>query len=173
MRFGASPLPTVWPSPRAKRLASVLVLLPVAALVVFHAALLWARVSAGRLADPQVGLRWAGAAALMAALVMLRRQGVSLFWGRRALVFWLLVLLLHAGITAPVPLAFHADSAKLLFVLPASAAPLAAALTLVGAYILRRREDWRPVAYRSRVGDALAATRGGVLLRLAPRAPPA
>lgn len=154
-------------------MSSLLVLVPVVALVAFHAALLWARVTAGRLADPNVGLRWAGAAVLIVALVVLRRRGVSLFWGRRALVFWLLVLLLHAGIAAPVPLAFHADSAPLLFVLPASAAPLAVALSLVVAHLLREREEWRPVAYRSRAGDGRPATRRGVLLQLAPRAPPA
>jgi hypothetical protein len=173
MRLGASPVPTEWLAPRARRVTSALVLIPVVALVLFHAALLWARVSAGRLADPNVGLRWAGAALLIAALIVLRRRGVSLFWGRRALVFWLLVLLLHAGIAAPVPLTFHADSAKLLFVLPASAAPLALAFSLMLARLLREHDELRPVACRSRTGDGRPATRRGVLLQLAPRAPPA
>src|SRR5512134_2738482 len=84
-------------TPRVRSLVSSLGLTAAALLAVLHAFILWDRVVHGRLSDPGVALRWLGGAALTVALLALRRRGVSLFRGRRALVFWLLVLLLHAG----------------------------------------------------------------------------
>ena len=68
----------------------------------FHAGLLGRRLAQAE-ADPAVILRWCGALLLLGIAFWLRRRGLSLRWGRSALVFWLLVLLLHAGAAPPTP----------------------------------------------------------------------
>jgi multisubunit Na+/H+ antiporter MnhB subunit len=65
------------------------------ALVIFHLVLFWDQIADGRLLDPAVAVRWGVSALLLAALAALRRAGVPLLWGRRALVVWVLVALLH------------------------------------------------------------------------------
>ena len=70
-----------------------------ALLVLFHAWLFGAQLLDGRLADAGLVARWAAAGLLLAALVRLRRQGVSLVWGRRATAVWLLAALLHGPAT--------------------------------------------------------------------------
>ncbi len=69
--------------------------LATAVLVVFHLWLLWTHIVTGRLLEPDVLLRWAVAAFVAAALLALYRLHLSLFWGRRAVVLWLLVVLIH------------------------------------------------------------------------------
>lgn len=49
----------------------------------------------GSLADAGLLLRWGVAAALAASLWYLRRQNVSLIWGRKAVAIWLLAAVLH------------------------------------------------------------------------------
>lgn len=92
------------PDPRRANLrvaeASGLVLralakLATAVLVVFHLWLLWTHIVTGRLLEPDVLVRWAVAAVVAAALLALYRLHLSLFWGRRAVVLWLLVVLIH------------------------------------------------------------------------------
>ncbi len=80
-----------------KLLASVLV----AGLVLFHGRMLWQRVASFSLFEPWVALRWAAAALLLGAFVSLQRTGISVLWGHKALILWLLVLLCHAGAVAP------------------------------------------------------------------------
>ena len=65
------------------------------ALVVFHAVLFARRLRDLTILEPVVVLQWAGTVALLGFLWYLRRRGASLLKGRSALVFWLLVLLLH------------------------------------------------------------------------------
>lgn len=84
---------------RAGRTAAVLAV--TAYLVQLHAALLWDRIITLSLLEPLVALRWAGAAALLLVSLGLQRRGVSVFRGRKAAVFWLLVLLLHANAALP------------------------------------------------------------------------
>ncbi len=72
------------------------------ALIALHAWVLWQRVAEGAMADGQVAVRWLGTAALLVIAGWLHRQGVSLVRGRQAGVFWLAVLLLHAGLPAPL-----------------------------------------------------------------------
>ena len=66
-----------------------------AVLAGFHLWLLGSQLLDGRLADASVLLRWGVAAALAAALWSLRRQGVSIIWGRKAVTVWLLAAVLH------------------------------------------------------------------------------
>jgi hypothetical protein len=159
-------------APRVRPLVSGLALVAIATLVLLHVAVLWDRVVHGRLTDPEIGLRWLGAVVLTAGLLVLRRLGIPLLWGRRALVFWLLVLLLHAGATAPDNPALHADSVRLLFVMPASVASVGTILVLLVAQVVRRSPG-RPGGARPRAFvDRGPAPRGGALLPLPARAPP-
>lgn len=75
----------------------------VAALVLFHLLLLWRRLEDLSLLEPPVILRWLATVALLGALVYLGRSGIPLLRGRKALVLWLLVLLLHVSVAAPGP----------------------------------------------------------------------
>lgn len=69
----------------------------VAALVWFHAVLLWERIASLTLFQPMVAVRWAGTLLLLAAFLKLHRAGVSLLGSRKALILWLLVVMLHAS----------------------------------------------------------------------------
>jgi hypothetical protein len=81
---------------RGARLAlSASIALSALALMVFHLALFWDQIGDGRLLDPAVAARWGMSALLLVALTALRRAGVPMLWGRRALVVWVLVALLH------------------------------------------------------------------------------
>lgn len=138
---------------RAGRALRVVLPLAVAVLAAFHALLLWRRVADLSLLEPAVALRWAGAALLLAALPLARRLGIPLLRGRRAVVFWVVVVLLHVQLL-PAPLA-TADGEPLLTLLPAVAS-VAAALALLGALAAcagrpaiprpGRRRSWRAVA---------------------------
>ena len=68
----------------------------------FHAILLWQRLLDFSLFRPVPAIRWLATAALMIGLYRLHRRGISFIRGRHALVFWLLVLLLHAGFWGPL-----------------------------------------------------------------------
>ncbi|HSD28508.1 MAG TPA: hypothetical protein VLL75_14495 [Vicinamibacteria bacterium] len=151
---------------------SSLGLTAVALLVVLHASILWDRVVQGRLSDPGVALRWLMAAALTVALLALRRRGVSLFWGRRALVFWLLVLLLHAGASVPQDPGERLAPEQLLFVVPAAVAPVWLLLVLF-VWLACRALAGPAVSLARARRDAVPALRRGSLVALAPRAPPA
>jgi hypothetical protein len=96
-------------------------------LVLFHAALLWARLETATLWRPDVLARWIGAAALLAAAAILARRGSLRRSPRARLALVLLALLLHLG--APVPQAPTE-------LVPAPAAPPAAAPALVAIALL-------------------------------------
>ena len=66
-------------------------------LIVFHAGLLVQRVGAGELLEAGVLVRYGLSFLLLVGLWVLRRQGHSLLWGRRALVVWLAIFMLHAS----------------------------------------------------------------------------
>jgi hypothetical protein len=155
-----------------RSLVSSLGLAAVALLVVLHALILWDRAVQGRLSDPGVALRWLGAAALTIALLALRRRGVSLFWGRRALVFWLLVLLLHAGASVPPDPGTRLAPEHLLFVVPAAVGPACLLIVLLVTLVCRALAGPAVSLTRTAAGGA-PPLRGGFLLGLAPRAPPA
>lgn len=82
-------------------LATASAALLVSILIVFHAVLLWQRVLDLSLFEPVPAIRWLATAVLSAGVYRLHRRGVSLIRGRSALVFWLLVLLLHASFWGP------------------------------------------------------------------------
>jgi hypothetical protein len=66
------------------------------ALGLFHLWLFARQAWTGELGSPDTILKWIAAAALVAALVALRRAGVPLARGRKAVAIWTLVALLHA-----------------------------------------------------------------------------
>jgi hypothetical protein len=67
-------------------------------LLLFHGWLLASQMLKGELGDPGLVLRWLVAAGLLMALATLRRRGVSMFLGRRAVCIWLLAALLHGPV---------------------------------------------------------------------------
>ncbi|HXB54698.1 MAG TPA: hypothetical protein VN461_07940 [Vicinamibacteria bacterium] len=119
-------------------LAAAALVLPLSAL---HGWLLWLRISQGRLLEWGVAFRWGVGALLLLTLLALRRRGVPLFWGRKALALWTLVLLIHQTAPASAPGARMEGPVPppLLFVLPASAGPLALAAGLLWARWAERR----------------------------------
>jgi hypothetical protein len=156
--------------------ASVAVVL---ALVAFHGWLLWLRAADGRLLEPAVAFRWTAGGALVLTLAGLRRHGISLVRGRRALVVWLLVALLHWSAAAPAGAARGSAGsgrvADLLLVLPGSAVPFALVLGVLGAAAACSVARTRPTfVLLGRVpAPAASASASGALLLVSPRAPPA
>lgn len=86
---------------RARTMLSRLAWLSAVGLALFHGWLLWCRVSHPASIEPRVVLRWMAGLGLLGVLVALRRLGVPLLWGRKALAFWMLVFLLHWSASAP------------------------------------------------------------------------
>jgi hypothetical protein len=144
-------------------------------LVVFHAALFWNHIGEGRLLDPAVAARWGIGALLLLALAALRRAGVPLLWGRRALVVWVLVALLHwtAAPAADGTPARGGAMALLLVDLPVGASVTLLAASLFLLILLRARAAPRSTRALG-VSVPGAALRHAPLLsrHLASRAPP-
>lgn len=151
-----------------------------ALLALLHLWLLGSRVAAGDFADPAVALRWAAAAGLVAALAALRRRGVPLLWGRQALAFWVLVLLLHWSAAGPAAEASPPQASRpgspLVVLLPSAGAlgalflgTLFLVLAAHGRVTAARR--WSPRLGAARHAPPLG--RLGLPNPLAPRPPPA
>ena len=145
------------------------------ALGAFHAWLFVRQAASGDLASPETLVKWLAAAGLIAALVALRRQGVPLLRGRRAIAVWALAGLLHAPAigeriatldTPVIPEAAITLSQSLI-----SIAPLAAALLLFAAareHLIARSAMRRAAA--AFVAPRLQPPRAS--LRFSPRPPP-
>ena len=65
------------------------------ALIGFHAWLLWTHLLGGQAFEPEVAVRWLVAVGVLAGFRALSRRGFPIFFGRRAVVLWLLVILIH------------------------------------------------------------------------------
>lgn len=150
----------------------------ITALVVFHASILYNHFLDGRLADPGVAFRWVIGGMLAAFLVAFRRMGIPLVHGRKALVVWVLVALLHVSaartVTSPLLTVVPEDAAIMLVVLPAAAPVLLGALllltTVLRSALMLSAPDLR-VAWLAH--DAGARLRVNPLVPLlASRAPP-
>jgi hypothetical protein len=92
----------------------------VAGLVLFHGWLVARRLSDPAALPPGILLRWLGAFAVVGALLWLRRLGLPLLRGRKALAVWTVALLLHGnGRAAPLGMEASAGSVEsLVLVLP-------------------------------------------------------
>jgi hypothetical protein len=148
----------------------------VVALVVFHASLLWTQIGNGRLLDPAVATRWALSAVLLGVLVALWRTGVPLFWGRRAVVVWVLAGLLHWNVSpAPDldPAGSSPPAAQVLLDLPAAAATVLLTVTFFLLVLSRRRLVAHAAQARCVTTVEPPVARAAILSRhLASRAPP-
>ncbi len=160
-------------TPRLRSLVSALGLVAVASLVLLHVSILWARITQGRLGEPVIALRWGAALVLLFALLALRRRGVPLLWGRRALVFWLLVLVLHAGMGVPQDTRHPIAPEQLLFVLPAAAAPTCLLLVVLAATLAGTALAGPVVELAPGAAGGIPVRRRGFRLALASRPPPA
>ena len=151
-------------------------------LVVFHAALLAGRFADATIAHPGVMAQWVAAALLGVGAVALRRQGSSLVSGRSALVFWLLVLLLHIGFGTGIALTGEeiGSSRELLLLLPFAAFTISAASAATRSATGRAGRPWE--LPHSLLGSRLrvpafdpipaACSAGAGPARFSPRPPP-
>ncbi len=142
-----------------------------ALLVVGHVALLARRVADASIAEPLVLVRWLASAASIAAVVELRRRGLFAWQGRTGLAFLLVVLLLHAGGGAPLPIADASSRIGLpAGLLAAAAASLALAFARPAAILAAAP---KPAAFRPARDDSRRAVDDGVHHRpFASRPPP-
>jgi hypothetical protein len=149
-------------------------------LIGFHALIFWRHLLSGALADPGKGLAWAIGFVLFGFMVALRRAGVPLLWGRRALVVWIMVALLHVGALKPghldaTALGTATDATLSLFTLPPSIVSLAALAGLLLVLLSAGRRRRAPLALAVAVVRARAAHRpvqDGLFAPLPSRAPP-
>lgn len=152
-----------------------------AILVAYHLVLLWQRLTDLSLLQPAVAVRWIVTVGLLIGLRRMQVAGLPLLWGRRALAFWLLVLLLHVSFLGPLSTENSArgewsTSAGLALVLTA-AAPLVLLSTLLltcwlvaGATVTRSRPlQWLAFS----IASSEHPSRGGWLPSLSSRPPPA
>lgn len=160
-----------------RRLGSAACLAVVLGLIAFHTGLLRDRVAQGALFDAATASRWLVSAVVLGAFLALHRHGVSVLWGRKAAVLWLLVLVLHIGAQPGVTGAPTSDAARAsasgLFLLPSSLLPVALAFVAAAWAAGARREKLLPSrveAFPTGPANAFAA---GFAFSLAPRPPPA
>lgn len=147
----------------------------VSALVLFHGWLVARRLSDPATLPPDVLLRWLGAFAVVGALLWLRRLGLPLLHGRKALAVWTVALLLH-GNSGAAPLDADAEGGpvpeSLVLVLP-GVLSLATASALLWLASVRPR----PLLAHARGASVLHPVEGGKPLSpcragLGSRAPP-
>jgi hypothetical protein len=141
-------------------------------LVFFHVALFVGQAGAGRLVEPALAAKWGVSVLLCLALVGLRRAGVPLFWGRRALAVWLLAGLLHWN-TAAAPEPGQPLLPQVIVELQSSAG-----LVLLGTGLLlamltvRRAQAIRARHPLPRAARAIGCASPLLSVHLASRAPP-
>jgi hypothetical protein len=148
-------------------------------LVAFHAFLLVGRFADASIGHPEVLAQWLGALLLGGGALALRRQGSSLVSGRSALVFWLLVLLLHVGFGSGLaPTGVETGSSReLLLLLPFAAFTLSAAIRQTTGDACSRRavaRDFTARDLRFPLFDPCpaASSAGAGPDRFSPRPPP-
>jgi hypothetical protein len=148
-----------------------------AVLVAFHAWLLWTHLAAGQAFEPGAAIRWLVAVGVLVGFRALSRLGLPLLSGRRAVVLWLLVILIHCHavwtgdvVTADlgVPETLHAFSQLTgsISVLGTLIVTLVAAQAVHAAAVVDLR--------RTRPAPALVAgfPSDGFTFRFTPRPPP-
>jgi hypothetical protein len=144
------------------------------ALVAFHVALFSVHVIQGRLLEPQTAGRWVAAVLLLAGFRRLSRLGLPLVFGQRAVVLWLLVILLHchagwATGSTSLDLAVP-ETLGALSQLTGSIAVLGALLVVLRIARQRLRRDGRAACAAPVILAGLASP--GFIFRFAPRPPP-
>ena len=167
-----------WAVTGVRHLLRILPLGLLAILLAFHAWLLVTSISSGRVLDVGVAVRWLAGLGISGAFVALWRLGVPLVRGRKALVLWVLVAVLHAHAFASAPTTLDTESPTahtLISLAVQLGGPLASAFGLILAICLVRAA--RPLVRRRLVlvltSDTLAHVRAGGICIAAPRPPPA
>ena len=151
----------------------------VALVVLYHAILLWQRVADLTLLEPAIAARWLATLLLLLGLFRLHHRGVPLIWGRKALVFWLLVLLLHVSFYGPVAEGVEANfdiqGVGLMLALPATVVivVLAAVCLALLAGFLGVLAVQSPPAFSLLDAPSGPSLPAGWTLQLASRPPPA
>ena len=153
----------------------------VALIAVFHLQLLWERLVNLSSLEPEVAIRWLLTMVVVAALVGLWKRGISLIWGRPALVLWILILLIHVQGPIGGPLDVTDPNQplptdQLLLILPVSIS-----IAVVGRVVFGSRTSYSisdPEGLRRWRLAGLSSTPARVPLAgffnsLSPRAPPA
>lgn len=146
-----------------------------ALLVAFHLWLFGRQLWEGQLVGFPLAARWLLAAGLVAALMQLRRRGLSMVWGRHTVALWVLAALLHGpavarnlSIAAPAVPEVIATLAQSIINIGGIGIML-----LLGLAGLRRRarQPLRRLAVAPAAVDR-RAIQPGSFLDLAPRPPP-
>jgi hypothetical protein len=134
------------------RLAILTLAIPAIWVIAFHIALLWQRVADSSIGQPSVLGRWIVSAILMAF-------APALFRRRFGLIFWLIVLLLHAVIPADERITTGQDAIALILIFAVAVFLAAACFDLLRtAIVVLGIADGRPTI---------------LPISLPPRAPPA
>jgi hypothetical protein len=144
------------------------------ALIAFHGGLLSVHVVQGRLLEPETAGRWAVAVLLLAGFRKLSRLGLPLVFGQRAVVLWLLVILLHchagpAGGATSIDLAIP-ETVGALAQMTGTIGVLGVLLVALLVTAGRLRRDGRAALAAPVMRAGLAAP--GFVFRFAPRPPP-
>lgn len=144
-------------------------------LVAFHAWLLWTHLVGGKALEPQTAVRWIVAAVVLVGFRALQRHGLSLFWGKRAVVLWLLVVVIHChAVWSGEPITAELGVPETITMLAQLTAP---ASTVLGLFFLGLFATlialWTAAA---KPYEGLARFAGlpasGYLFRFSPRPPP-
>ena len=144
------------------------------ALVTFHVGLLSVHVTQGRLLEPQTAGRWVVAVLLLAGFRRLSSLGLPLVFGQRAVVLWLLVILLHchagwANGSTSLDLAVP-ETLGALSQLTGSLTVLGALLVVLLTALRRLRREGRAALAAPVILAGLASP--GFVFQFAPRPPP-
>ena len=147
------------------------------ALASFHAWLFWTHATSGRLLEPGTAARWLVAALILGGFMALRRLGLPVLLGRKALVLWLLVVLLHCHAAWSAGPGLDTVSLPQSVTVFASQLGVAAGGVLLGLallILLARRHAIRPRALPCREARSLAGspTLGSHGFPFSPRPPP-
>jgi hypothetical protein len=145
-----------------------------AALVAFHVWLFGLHLLDGRALQPATAARWGLGVLVLAGFRALSRRDIPLFRGRRAVVLWLLVVIIHCSA------AWDGGAAALDRAIPetaAAAAQLACAAGVIGLVLLAAlAQSGRPLAGRRPSFPVPALIAGlpstGLALRFSSRPPP-
>lgn len=145
-----------------------------ALLVLFHVWLLWTHIVAGKAFEPGTALRWLVAVGVLAGFRALSRHGLPVLFGRRAVVLWLLVILIHchAVWTGDVVMADLAlpETIHALSQLTGSISVIGAMIAVLFAAHAAASPTMRRVLLEPAIVAGLPAD--GVVLSFAPRPPP-
>lgn len=150
-------------------------------LLYLHSLLLAERLSDLSILEPVVAVKWIASLLILVVLLKFRLAGIPLLKGRKALVVWMLVLLLHCQISAPIGPEVSAEFAAqqnvwLIFLLPALVSIVVSLALSTGRVLksVRRSQSQRSAAilFRRRLSPRPRLL-AGFSLAILSRPPPA